>query len=217
MRPLRREEIVDYVTWSEQRPEALPAILESKRRRRMHVGESITLLFENRDSVRYQIQEMMRVEKMVKESEIQHEIATYNELLGGPGEIGATLLVEIDDPAVRAQAVGFKGRDLMRKIPGASVKATVMECCGHNGTYAMRVDGFEASARIGRKAFEAMKEAQAPVWATECPLAAIQFQQHAGVKPLHPLTVLARALRADGFPQQIPQPKEGAADATAAT
>jgi len=74
--------------------------------------------------------------------------------------------------------VGFKGRDLIKKIPGVEKVATVMECCGHNGTYAMRVSGFEASARIGKKAFDAMKEADALVWASECPLAAIQFEQH---------------------------------------
>ncbi|MGC4123135.1 MAG: heterodisulfide reductase-related iron-sulfur binding cluster [Myxococcales bacterium] len=104
---------------------------------------------------------------------------------------------------LRAQGVGFKGRDLMRRIPGAEIKATVLECCGHNGTWAMKVEGFEASARIGRKAFEAMKEAGADVWATECPLAALQFEQHAGRRPLHPLTVLARALKTDGFPKRV--------------
>jgi glycerol-3-phosphate dehydrogenase subunit C len=113
---------------------------------------------------------------------------------------------------LRAQAVGFKGRDLIRKIPGVEQLTTVMECCGHNGTYAMRKEGFEASARIGKKAFDGMKEAGATTWASDCPLAAIQFQQHAGVKPLHPLTVLARAYRPDGFAQRVPPPKsEGAA------
>ena len=44
-----------------------------------------------------------------------------------------------------------------------------------------------------------MKEAGAEVWATDCPLAALQFQQHAGKKPMHPMSILARAYRADGF------------------
>ena len=100
---------------------------------------------------------------------------------------------------LRAQGIGFKGRDLLRRIPGVTVTATVMECCGHDGTYAMKVEGFEPSQRIGRKAFEAMIASGAQVWATECPLAALQFQQHAGRKPLHPLAVLARATRAGGF------------------
>jgi len=112
---------------------------------------------------------------------------------------------------LRAQRVGFKGRDLLRKIPGVKPEMT-LECCGHDGTYAMKVESFEASARIGTKAFDGMKQVEAAVWATECPLAAIQFEQHAGTKPLHPMTILARAYRSDGFPQQLrpppPSPKK---------
>jgi Fe-S oxidoreductase len=105
---------------------------------------------------------------------------------------------------LRAQAVGFKGRDLLRKIPGVKPKLT-MECCGHNGTYAMKVEGFDASKRIGKKAFDGMKAASAEVWATDCPLAALQFEQHAGKKPLHPMSILARAYRKDGFPTSVPE------------
>lgn len=103
---------------------------------------------------------------------------------------------------LRAQGVGFKGRDLLRKIPGV-VPQTVMECCGHDGTYAMTVKGFEPSARIGKRAFDGMQESKSEVWATDCPLAAIQFQQHAGVKPMHPMSILARAYRDDGFEQPV--------------
>jgi glycerol-3-phosphate dehydrogenase subunit C len=105
---------------------------------------------------------------------------------------------------LRAQAVGFKGRDLLRKIPGVT-PGTVTECCGHDGTWAMTVEGFEPSQRIGRKAFEGMQQVEAGVWATDCPLAAIQFAQHAGVKPMHPMSILARAYREDGFPTRLPQ------------
>lgn len=103
---------------------------------------------------------------------------------------------------LRAQAVGFGGRDLIRRIPGVKV-ATTMECCGHDGTYALTVEGHEASVRIGRKSFDEMADAHAEVWATDCPLAALQFGQHAGRKALHPMTVLARAYRPDGFPHPI--------------
>ncbi|MBI5431428.1 MAG: 4Fe-4S dicluster domain-containing protein [Planctomycetes bacterium] len=103
---------------------------------------------------------------------------------------------------LRAQAVGFKGRDLLRKIPGVTPKMT-MECCGHDGTYAMKVEGFEVSKRVGRNAFEGMQAAEAEVWATDCPLAAIQFAQHAGKKPMHPMSILARAYREHGFPTPV--------------
>jgi Fe-S oxidoreductase len=74
-----------------------------------------------------------------------------------------------------------------------------MECCGHDGTYAMTVEGFEASQRVGKRAFDGMNGEGAEVWSTDCPLAALQFAQHAGRKPLHPMTILARAYRPDGF------------------
>ena len=100
---------------------------------------------------------------------------------------------------LRAQAVGFRGRDLLRKLPGVDGIATTMECCGHDGTYAMKVESFEASKRIGKKSFEGLQEAEASVWVTECPLAALQFEQHAGRRALHPMTALARAYRGEAF------------------
>ena len=103
---------------------------------------------------------------------------------------------------LRAQAKGFKGRDILKIIPEVKPKLT-MECCGHDGTYAMRVEGFETSIRIGKKAFDGMKDADAEVWATDCPLAALQFDQHAGVRPMHPMTVLAKAYRPDGFETRL--------------
>ncbi len=103
---------------------------------------------------------------------------------------------------LRAQAVGFKGRDLLRKIPGVRPKMT-MECCGHDGTYAMKVESYESSIKIGKKSFEGMQEAESEIWATDCPLAAIQFEQHAGVKPMHPMSVLAKAYKEDGFPEKV--------------
>ena len=103
---------------------------------------------------------------------------------------------------LRAQAVGFKGRDLIKKIPGVQV-TSVTECCGHDGTYAMRVDGFEASQRIGKKAFEGMQAPDAATWVTDCPLAALQFEQHAGTRPLHPMSLLARAYRGEAFAESV--------------
>ena len=72
-----------------------------KTRRRVHLGEHLTFLFENFETIRYQVQEMLRIEKRERDEDIAHEVATYNELLGGPGELGATLLIEIDDPEMR--------------------------------------------------------------------------------------------------------------------
>lgn len=101
MKIVKREEILDYVTYDESRDAFRAEIMTLKDSLRIHLGDILTFLFENKETVRYQIQEMMRIERIVKEADIQHEIDTYNQLLGGPGEIGCTLLIEIDDPAVR--------------------------------------------------------------------------------------------------------------------
>jgi len=96
-RTVERGEVVDYVTYEERRGALREAVMKAKALRRVHVGPHLTFLFENHDTVRYQVQEMMRAERMVKEADIVHEIETYNELLGGPGELGCSLLVELDD------------------------------------------------------------------------------------------------------------------------
>ena len=101
MKPIERAEILDYVTYQEDRDAFREEIFSVKAARRVHIGEYLTLLFENHVTLRYQIQEMVRAERIVRESDIQHEIDTYNEVLGGDGEFGCTLLIEIDDPAIR--------------------------------------------------------------------------------------------------------------------
>ncbi len=102
MKTVHRDEIVDYVTYGEQRDALRATVMKEKGRRRILVGEHLNFLFENTLTIRYQIQEMMRAEQIVKEAEIAHEIATYNELLGDKGELGCTLLIEIPDVEGRA-------------------------------------------------------------------------------------------------------------------
>lgn len=103
MKPVLRSELLDYVTYDERRDELRAAAMQAKTLRRVLVGEHFMFLFENRDTVRYQVQEMMRTERIVKETDIQHELDTYNELLGAKGELGCTLLIGIDDEAERAE------------------------------------------------------------------------------------------------------------------
>ena len=101
MKQVHREEIQDFVTYEEKRVEIRESTMKIKEIRRIDVGGVLSFLFENKDTVLYQIQEMIRVERIVKEKDIQYEIKTYNEILGKPGELGCTLLIQIDDPAVR--------------------------------------------------------------------------------------------------------------------
>jgi hypothetical protein len=101
MKPVRREEILDLRRYETSRAEIRAAAMEAKRRRRVHVAGVLTFLFENTATTRYQIQEMIRAERIEGEAEIRHELDTYNELLGGKGELGVSLLIEIPDPAER--------------------------------------------------------------------------------------------------------------------
>ncbi|MCO4743790.1 MAG: DUF3501 family protein [Proteobacteria bacterium] len=101
MRKVTREDIVDFMTWSDNRPVERPKILAQKAPRRVTV-DPLTFLFENTDTVRYQVQEMMRIEQIVRDKDIQHELDTYNELLGDEGELGCVVLIELDDPEERA-------------------------------------------------------------------------------------------------------------------
>ncbi|MBT4761095.1 MAG: DUF3501 family protein [Bdellovibrionaceae bacterium] len=101
MKKVERSELLDYVTYTQQRPEIQQSVLVQKNIRRVHLGEYLTFLFENTETTKYQIQEMMRVERIVKEEAILHEMQTYNDILGGDKELGCTLMIEFVDPDYR--------------------------------------------------------------------------------------------------------------------
>ena len=103
MRQVKRSELVDFETYRERRDAGRERVFAIKSARRIHVGEALTFLFENAATMRYQVQEMMLHERIVRDAAIQHELDTYNGLLGGAGELGCTLLIEIDDPERRAE------------------------------------------------------------------------------------------------------------------
>jgi hypothetical protein len=101
MRKVERAELLDYQTYGDRRDEIRAQVMALKQPRRVHAGDVLTFLFENADTVRYQVQEMMRAERIAREADIQHELDTYNSLLGDEGELGCCLLIEIDDKAKR--------------------------------------------------------------------------------------------------------------------
>ncbi|HLB94611.1 MAG TPA: DUF3501 family protein, partial [Nitrospiria bacterium] len=72
-------------------------IIALKKRRRILLGDRISLVFENRDTILFQIQEMMRVEHIYDAAKIKDELDTYNPLIAGPGELSATLFIEITE------------------------------------------------------------------------------------------------------------------------
>jgi len=96
-RLIERSDIVDYQTYEDHRDELRTRVLELKQPRRIHLGDNLTFLFENRETLGYQVQEIMRAEKIAREAAIVDEIETYNKMLGEPGELGCALLIEIPD------------------------------------------------------------------------------------------------------------------------
>jgi hypothetical protein len=99
MKQLVRTDLKDIAEYELERPEFRAHTIEMKKHRRVHLGEHLTLVFENRETVRFQIQEMMRVERIVIDERVQEELDTYNQLLPEANELSATLLIEIADQA----------------------------------------------------------------------------------------------------------------------
>jgi hypothetical protein len=79
------------------------AVIALKKDRRVSLGDNLTLLFENRETVVFQIHEMMRAERIVHDDQVQAEIDVYNQLIPDPGQLSATLFIEIPDLAKMAQ------------------------------------------------------------------------------------------------------------------
>jgi hypothetical protein len=97
MKALVQEDIIPYVEYERIRNSFRSRIVELKRRRRISVGDKVTLVFENRDTIQFQIQEMIRVERIFDPVKVQEELDVYNALLPGQGELSATLLIEITE------------------------------------------------------------------------------------------------------------------------
>lgn len=101
-RKLTLSDIADVRAYERERAEFRAAVMEVKRRRRLSFGTIITLMFENRDTMRLQIQEMTRVEKLVTDEDIQVELDTYNPMIPEPGQLCATVFLELtSDDQVR--------------------------------------------------------------------------------------------------------------------
>jgi hypothetical protein len=101
MQPVLVSEIKNLAEYELERDDWRPLVMALKDRRRVRVGGHLTFLFENHDTVRYQIQEMIRIERIVKPAEIAREVETYNELIPAKGELSASLLIEYETPSER--------------------------------------------------------------------------------------------------------------------
>ena len=105
MKKLTMDDILPLADYERVRPILRPLFIHEKERRRLGVGSHLTFIFENAQTQWYQVEEMIRSERMAERAAIQHEIDTYNELIPGPGELVATLLVEYAEAAEREAAL----------------------------------------------------------------------------------------------------------------
>jgi len=97
MRMLTAEDVVPFEEYERQRDGYRSRIIALKQRRRISIGPLITLVFENYETLQFQIQEMIRVERIVDPEKVQDELDVYNALMPVSGELSATLLIEITE------------------------------------------------------------------------------------------------------------------------
>jgi len=112
MKPISLDDIRGIAAYEKIRAEFRQHIIELKKKRRIAIGAKVSLVFENRDTVIFQIQEMMRAEKITDLDKIREEIEVYNGLIPGPRDLSATLFLEIEDQShLRDDLLKFLGVD----------------------------------------------------------------------------------------------------------
>jgi hypothetical protein len=105
MTKVTRESLMTLEAYAKARPELRQQIIAHKKLRSVHLGEHVNLLFEDEKTIRYQIQEMLRVEKIFEEEGIQHELESYTPLIPDGSNFKATMLIEYGDEKARKEAL----------------------------------------------------------------------------------------------------------------
>jgi len=135
MTPIAVDEILNLYEYEKVRDERRRAVIALKAERRVAVGRYLSFVFENRETVWFQIQEMARTERIVDLDKIAEEVAVYNALLPRPGELAATMFIEIEQPdrvkPVLDDLLGIDTRDYVRLEVGPHVVVGAFEA-GHS-------------------------------------------------------------------------------------
>lgn len=135
MKPIEPAEVLTLYEYEKVRARMRDEVIELKRRRRVPVGRYLSFVFENRATVLFQIQEMVRAERIVDDARIAEEVEAYNSLLPAPGELSATMMIEIEDKAeiqpVLDRLMGIDTRDDVRLQVGPDAVGGVFEA-GHS-------------------------------------------------------------------------------------
>jgi hypothetical protein len=102
---IKRESLLSLEAYAKERNAWRSRVMEHKKRRTVHLGEHVTLLFEDELTIRYQVQEMLRIERIFEEDGIRHELDAYNPLVPDGSNWKATMLIEYPDAEERRQAL----------------------------------------------------------------------------------------------------------------
>jgi hypothetical protein len=130
MKKIVLDDILGFAAYEKVRERFRAEIIEKKKHRRISVGDKVSLVFENRDTVIFQIQEMLRAEKITDLDKIREEIAVYNEFIPSPGELSATLFLEIENQThLREELLKFLGIDeaVYFKVGGQTIRGQFEE------------------------------------------------------------------------------------------
>lgn len=105
MNKLERKDLWSLEEYAQKRTTFRQQVMQHKQARTLHIGPNVTLLFEDRLTMQYQVQEMLRAERIFEAAGIQDELDAYNPLIPDGGNFKATMLIEFEDPAQRQQAL----------------------------------------------------------------------------------------------------------------
>ena len=134
MAKLARADLYSLEEYAEKRVEFRAKTMHYKKHRQVHLGEHATLYFENQLTMQYQIQEMLRIEKIFEKDAIQEELDTYNPLIPDGKNLKATFMVEYEDEAER--------KDALAKLIGIEDKVWV-QVQGYDKAYAIADEDLE--------------------------------------------------------------------------
>ena len=105
MQPLTRQELMSLETYATRRAAFRAEVIAHKQPRKVALGPNLTLLFEDRLTVQYQVQEMLRIERIFEVAPIEEELAAYNPLIPDGGNLKATMLIEFPEVEERRTAL----------------------------------------------------------------------------------------------------------------
>jgi len=103
---LKREELFSLEQYAEQRAAFRDRVMAHKKNRRINIGPHLTLYFEDHLTIQYQVQEMLRIEKIFEADAIQEELDTYNPLIPDGSNLKATAMFEFEDVELRRKRLG---------------------------------------------------------------------------------------------------------------